>query len=99
MHEFTWCFPDLAGRDDLPALGEEDRLQITAWFVAEGDGVLPGQPLLRVETEDVSLSLNSPVGGRVRQIATLAGQAVQKGQAIALFDVEEPTQVPPVLPG
>jgi pyruvate/2-oxoglutarate dehydrogenase complex dihydrolipoamide acyltransferase (E2) component len=89
MSEFTWLFPNLEGRHDLPALGEEDHLQITAWLVEEGTLVNQGQPLLRVETEDVSLTLNSPVAGRVKQISAHSGQPVREGQVIALFEVEE----------
>lgn len=93
MSEFTWLFPNLADRHDLPVLEEEAHLQIKAWFVAEGAHVHQGQPLLRVETEDVSLNLNSPVDGRVKQISTPVGQPVREGQAIALFDVEEQAPV------
>ncbi len=89
MSVFTWLFPNLADQPNLPALGEEDRLQIKAWLVAEGDSVLQGQPLVRIETEDVSLNLHSPVDGRLKQITTAVGQQIRQGQSIALFELEE----------
>jgi len=89
MPEYRWKFPDLTDRPDLPALGENAILRVTSWHVAEMETVRQEQPLITVETEDVTLNIDSPVDGRIKHISKLAGQPVQVSEVMAVFELTD----------
>lgn len=58
---------------------------ISLWLVADGDHVDEGQPILEMETDKASVSLDAPATGWIKGISPLAakGSTVPVGQAIA----------------
>jgi len=90
MSEFTWKFPDLRNRSDLPDL-DESPLQVQQWHAHVGDRVEINQPLitLKTEDEDISLTIDSPVMGTIKTLPLVAGQIVHAGDVLAIFDLEE----------
>ena len=58
---------------------------IDLWLVVEGDHVDEGQPILEMETDKASVSLDAPATGWIKRISPLAtaGSTVPVGQAIA----------------
>jgi Pyruvate/2-oxoglutarate dehydrogenase complex, dihydrolipoamide acyltransferase (E2) component, and related enzymes len=67
---------------------------INIWLVAEGDHVEEGQPLLEMETDKASVTLDSPASGWIKAISpsAAAGSSVPVGQAIA-YIVSTPDEV------
>jgi pyruvate/2-oxoglutarate dehydrogenase complex dihydrolipoamide acyltransferase (E2) component len=58
---------------------------IVDWLVGEGDWVAEGQPILELETDKASVTLDAPATGRICDISPAAGRtsAVPVGQLIA----------------
>jgi len=74
-----------------------DEAVIVLWLIAEGDHVDEGQPLLEMETDKATVTLDAPTGGWVRGISPRAavGSAVPVGETVA-FIVSSPDQEVPV---
>jgi 2-oxoglutarate dehydrogenase E2 component (dihydrolipoamide succinyltransferase) len=48
----------------LPKLGDTvTEVVVTEWYVATGQPIAAGEPLLRVETDKAEVDVPSPVGG------------------------------------
>jgi pyruvate/2-oxoglutarate dehydrogenase complex dihydrolipoamide acyltransferase (E2) component len=94
MSEFTWRFPDLKSESirnpDLPN-PDENKLQIQQWLAHEGNRVEANQPLvsLTTEDEDIVVSVDSPVTGTLTSLCLQPGQAVSRGVALAIFELED----------
>lgn len=72
---------------NLPDLGEGLReAEIVAWHVAEGDHVVVDQPLLSVETEKAVVEIPSPKSGHIAQLLARAGERVQVGAPLLVFE-------------
>jgi 2-oxoisovalerate dehydrogenase E2 component (dihydrolipoyl transacylase) len=72
---------------NLPDLGEGLReAEIVAWHVAEGDHVVVDQPLLSVETEKAVVEIPSPKSGHIDRLLVRAGERVQVGRPVLLFE-------------
>jgi pyruvate dehydrogenase E2 component (dihydrolipoamide acetyltransferase) len=68
---------------------------ILQWFVAEGDAVAEGEPLVEVETDKASVTYESEHDGTVLTINAQAGDSVAVGAVIAVVgDAGEETGVP-----
>ena len=53
----------------MPQAGQDlDTGTVTEWLKAEGDAVTKGEPLVAVETEKISLELESPATGVLLRI-------------------------------
>ncbi len=76
----------------MPDLATVDAtVTVVGWLVEAGQAVERGQPLLEVETDKAIVRVESPVTGRLREIAVAAGEEVSAGQVIARFvGVEKP---------
>jgi pyruvate dehydrogenase E2 component (dihydrolipoamide acetyltransferase) len=57
---------------------------ILQWFVAEGDAVKEGEPLVEVETDKASVTYESEHDGTVLAINAAAGESVAVGAVIAV---------------
>jgi pyruvate dehydrogenase E2 component (dihydrolipoamide acetyltransferase) len=72
---------------NLPDLGEGLReAEIVVWHVSEGDHVVADQPLLSVETEKAVVEIPSPRSGHIARLLARAGERVQVGAPLLLFE-------------
>jgi pyruvate dehydrogenase E2 component (dihydrolipoamide acetyltransferase) len=68
----------------MPPLGETtDELRIVEWLKADGDAVALGEPLFEVETDKVTLAVESTVGGTLLEILHGEGESVRVGTVVA----------------
>lgn len=68
----------------MPKLGlTMDEGTILDWFKDEGDAVRIGEALLSVETDKVSIDVETPASGILLKIVVLAGKTVPLGEVIA----------------
>jgi pyruvate dehydrogenase E2 component (dihydrolipoamide acetyltransferase) len=58
---------------------------IAAWLKAEGDHVEQGESLVEVETDKVTLVLESPVQGRIHKIFAKTGSVVKVGAPLCII--------------
>jgi pyruvate dehydrogenase E2 component (dihydrolipoamide acetyltransferase) len=58
---------------------------ITNWFKKEGDYVKKDEPLLEVETEKITNSVDSPASGILEKIICTAGENIKIGTVIAVI--------------
>jgi pyruvate dehydrogenase E2 component (dihydrolipoamide acetyltransferase) len=68
----------------MPALGQtSDELRIISWLKREGEPVSIGEPLLEVETDKATLTVESAFSGTVLKIERHPGETVEAGTVIA----------------
>jgi pyruvate dehydrogenase E2 component (dihydrolipoamide acetyltransferase) len=68
----------------MPALGQtSDELRIISWLKKEGDLVEQGEPLFEVETDKVTLEVESFTSGILRKILHQADEVVEVGTLLA----------------
>jgi pyruvate/2-oxoglutarate dehydrogenase complex dihydrolipoamide acyltransferase (E2) component len=83
----------------MPQLGETvAEGKILAWFKSVGDQVNQGDNLFEVETDKVSLEVQSVVAGRLEEIRVGAGVVAKVGDVVAVVGggaAAEPTQPKP----
>jgi pyruvate dehydrogenase E2 component (dihydrolipoamide acetyltransferase) len=87
----------------MPALGmAQETGKILHWLKAEGDQVAEGEPLLEVETDKVTVEIDSPSAGTLAGVSAAEGAEVPVGTTIAhvlaagetLADLPSPPTVP-----
>jgi pyruvate dehydrogenase E2 component (dihydrolipoamide acetyltransferase) len=75
----------------LPDLGEGiHEGEIVEVFVAPGDSVKEGDPLMEVETDKAVTAIPSPATGRVAEVRVKAGDVVHVGDVLVVFEAAEP---------
>src|SRR5579875_2433139 len=82
----------------LPDIGEGiSEGEIVKWHVKEGDLVKEEQPLIEVMTDKVTVTIPSPVSGRVSEILAREGEKVRVGQVLLRLatDGGQPATVTP----
>jgi pyruvate dehydrogenase E2 component (dihydrolipoamide acetyltransferase) len=68
----------------MPALGmAQETGKVVRWLKAEGETVAKGEPLLEVETDKVTVELESPADGILAGISAAEGADVPVGETIA----------------
>jgi pyruvate dehydrogenase E2 component (dihydrolipoamide acetyltransferase) len=68
----------------MPALGmAQETGKVLRWLKAEGDEVAKGEPLLEIETDKVTVEVESPSAGRLAGISAAEGDDVPVGGRIA----------------
>jgi pyruvate dehydrogenase E2 component (dihydrolipoamide acetyltransferase) len=68
----------------MPALGQTSgELRILSWLKREGERVAMGEPLLEVETDKATLTVESAFTGALQKIERQAGESVEAGTVIA----------------
>ena len=76
----------------MPRLSDSmEEGTVLQWFVAEGDAVAEGEPLVEVETDKASVTYESEVAGTVLSIGVPAGDSAPVGAVIAV--VGQPGEV------
>jgi 2-oxoglutarate dehydrogenase E2 component (dihydrolipoamide succinyltransferase) len=67
----------------VPSLGESvSEATIAKWYKKVGEGVKKDEPLVELETDKVSMEVNSPVDGVLEAIAALADATVNVGAVL-----------------
>ena len=67
----------------LARLGDTvDEVVVIEWFVAPGDAVAEGDPLVRVETDKVEVDVPAPFAGTVVDLAVAADDEVPTGAVL-----------------
>ena len=75
----------------IPKLGLDTLdCEIRCWLVSVGDSVEFGTPLLDVETEKATVTIQADVGGVLREVHAQAGDTVAVGKIVALIDDSGP---------
>lgn len=68
----------------MPALGmAQETGKVLRWHKAEGDVVSKGEPLLEIETDKVTVDVESPADGTLGAVRAAEGDEVPVGEAIA----------------
>ena len=59
----------MATRVIMPQAGQDlETGKVTRWLKAEGDAVAKGEPLVQIETEKISVDVESPAAGVLLRI-------------------------------
>lgn len=78
----------MAGEIIVPSLGESvSEATIAKWFKKVGDAVAQDEPLLELETDKVTLEVNAPAGGKLKEIKIAEGKTVEVGTLLGLIEV------------
>jgi pyruvate dehydrogenase E2 component (dihydrolipoamide acetyltransferase) len=69
----------------MPALGmAQESGTVVRWLKSEGDAVAKGEPLVEIETDKVTVELESPADGTLAGVRAGEGAEVPVGEAIAV---------------
>src|SRR5947199_9520895 len=77
----------------MPALGvAQETGKVLRWLKEDGDTVAKGEPLLRIETDKVTVEIEAPADGFLGGIRAAEGEDVPVGRAVAyvLAEGEDP---------
>jgi pyruvate dehydrogenase E2 component (dihydrolipoamide acetyltransferase) len=78
----------------MPALGvAQETGRIVEWLAVEGDTITEGEPLLEIETDKVTVSIDAPASGILSAIRADVGDEVPVGRVIAY--IVAPGEEPP----
>ncbi|HET9490652.1 MAG TPA: dihydrolipoamide acetyltransferase family protein [Methylomirabilota bacterium] len=70
----------------MPALElAQETGKILKWLKAPGDTVSKGEPLVEIETDKVTVEIEAPASGVLREVSARAGDVVPVGRTIALI--------------
>ena len=70
----------------MPALEmAQDTGKVVRWLKSPGDPVKKGEPLVEIETDKVTVEIESPASGTLHDVAAREGEVVPVGQTIALI--------------
>jgi pyruvate dehydrogenase E2 component (dihydrolipoamide acetyltransferase) len=73
----------------MPALGmAQETGKVLRWLKQDGDAVAKGEPLLEVETDKVTVEIESPGAGTLAAVSVPAGTEVPVGTVIAVVLAE-----------
>jgi pyruvate dehydrogenase E2 component (dihydrolipoamide acetyltransferase) len=70
----------------MPALGmAQETGKLLKWYKAEGDQVAKGEPLMEVETDKVTVTIEAPGSGQLSSVAAKEGEDIPVGEVIAFL--------------
>ncbi len=70
----------------MPALElAQETGKILKWIKSPGDTVQKGEPLLEIETDKVTVEIEAPASGVLREVTAGVGDVVPVGKTIALI--------------
>src|ERR687891_341737 len=70
----------------MPALGvAQETGRVVQWMVAEGETVAAGDPMLEIETDKVTVSIDAPASGVLSGVRADEGDEVPVGRVIAFI--------------
>jgi pyruvate dehydrogenase E2 component (dihydrolipoyllysine-residue acetyltransferase) len=79
----------------MPALElAQETGKVLRWIKAPGDTVRKGEPIVEIETDKVTVEIESPASGVLSQVTAQEGDVVPVGQTIAL--IAEPGTTAPL---
>ncbi|HEY6469747.1 MAG TPA: biotin/lipoyl-containing protein [Candidatus Dormibacteraeota bacterium] len=74
----------MAQRIDMPSVGQTtDQLVLVEWLKREGDSVVLGESLFRVQTDKAQVEVESVAAGTLLKVLRNAGETVQAGSPVA----------------
>jgi pyruvate dehydrogenase E2 component (dihydrolipoamide acetyltransferase) len=83
----------------MPALElAQETGKVLRWLKAPGDSVRKGEAIVEIETDKVTVEIEAPASGVLRDVTARAGDVVPVGQTIALI-VEAGAVAPAAAPG
>ncbi|MCE2926904.1 MAG: 2-oxo acid dehydrogenase subunit E2, partial [Rickettsiales bacterium] len=78
----------MAGEILVPSLGESvSEATVSKWFKKVGDAVAADEPVCELETDKVTLEVNAPAAGMLKDIKVDAGKSVEVGALLGLIEV------------
>ncbi len=78
----------MAGEIIVPNLGESvSEATVAKWFKQVGDAVKQDEPLVELETEKVTMEVNAPASGKLKEIKANVGAAVAVGGVLGAIEV------------
>jgi len=70
----------------MPALEmAQETGKVVHWLKRAGDSVQKGEPLVEIETDKVTVEIEAPASGVLRDVSANEGDVVPVGQTIALI--------------
>ena len=70
----------------MPALElAQETGKVLHWLKSPGDAVTKGEPLVEIETDKVTVEIEAPASGVLREVTARAGDVVPVGRTIALI--------------
>jgi pyruvate dehydrogenase E2 component (dihydrolipoamide acetyltransferase) len=70
----------------MPALElAQETGKVVRWLKSPGDAVTKGEPILEIETDKVTVEIEAPASGILRDVTARDGDVVPVGQTIALI--------------
>ena len=79
----------------LPDIGEGNaEAEIVAWHVKVGDSVKEAQQLADMMTDKATVEMESPVAGKVLEVAGEVGDQVPIGSVLVVFETEGEAPAP-----
>jgi pyruvate dehydrogenase E2 component (dihydrolipoamide acetyltransferase) len=70
----------------MPALElAQETGKVLRWLKSPGDSVTKGEPIVEIETDKVTVEIESPAAGVLRDVSARAGDVVPVGKTIALI--------------
>jgi len=79
---------------NVPILGESvSEATVATWLKKEGDRVNADEPLVELETDKVTLEVNSPISGTLSSILCEEGAEVEVGALLCVIDEGTETSV------
>ena len=70
----------------MPALElAQETGKVLKWLKQPGDSVRKGEPIVEIETDKVTVEIEAPAAGVLREVSAQPGDVVPVGQTIALI--------------
>ena len=70
----------------MPALElAQETGKVLRWLKAPGDPVQKGEPMVEIETDKITIEIEAPASGILRDVTAQEGEVVPVGQTIALI--------------
>src|SRR5438105_4913093 len=80
----------------MPALElAQETGKILRWIKSPGDSVVKGEPLLEIETDKVTVEIEAPASGVLRDVSASVGDVVAVGKTIAVIFAASEATAPP----
>lgn len=70
----------------MPLLGQtSNEVTLLRWFVSEGEEITAGKPLCEVETDKVTMEMESFESGKILKLFSSPGSVIKTGEVIAII--------------
>src|SRR6185503_18293993 len=80
----------------MPALElEQETGKVLRWMKAPGDTVRKGEPIVEIETDKVTVEIEAPATGILRDVTAREGDIVPVGHTIAIIAAPTDSAAPP----